>query len=166
MSTRIKRRHACAALGYSLVVYGLLSGGLAVVSLIQVLQSDLSAWSKNTQIARFAEVLVAVLSGAAIILWPSRVLIALVVWCTALFASSFAHGWPLQNIDPLWLLAIFSQSFACLIGLVVLSRHTRHIRDSDSSPHCEQCGYALRGLSEPRCPECGRVYTLDEFYKL
>lgn len=21
---------------------------------------------------------------------------------------------------------------------------------------CEQCGYALAGLAEPRCPECGR----------
>lgn len=25
--------------------------------------------------------------------------------------------------------------------------------------YCRQCGYALRGLSEPRCPECGRPYN-------
>ena len=24
--------------------------------------------------------------------------------------------------------------------------------------HCEQCGYSLRGLSEPRCPECGTPF--------
>ena len=25
--------------------------------------------------------------------------------------------------------------------------------------HCEQCGYSLRGLSEPRCPECGTSFN-------
>ena len=24
---------------------------------------------------------------------------------------------------------------------------------------CLDCGYRLRGLAEPRCPECGRVFT-------
>lgn len=23
--------------------------------------------------------------------------------------------------------------------------------------HCRKCGYTLRGISEPRCPECGEV---------
>lgn len=31
---------------------------------------------------------------------------------------------------------------------------------------CNQCGCDMRSLIEPRCPECGRVYTLDEFHKL
>ncbi len=26
---------------------------------------------------------------------------------------------------------------------------------------CPKCGYALNGLREARCPECGEVYTLD-----
>src|SRR3954464_7844824 len=26
------------------------------------------------------------------------------------------------------------------------------------SPHCEQCGYDLRALTEPRCPECGKPF--------
>ncbi|MCH8852005.1 MAG: hypothetical protein IID41_05065 [Planctomycetes bacterium] len=25
---------------------------------------------------------------------------------------------------------------------------------------CRQCGYHLRGLTEPRCPECGTEFTL------
>ncbi len=25
---------------------------------------------------------------------------------------------------------------------------------------CRQCGYYLRGLTEPRCPECGTEFTL------
>ncbi|UCG15098.1 MAG: hypothetical protein JSV19_07345 [Phycisphaerales bacterium] len=28
--------------------------------------------------------------------------------------------------------------------------------------HCPGCGYNLRGLSEQRCPECGRAFTFDE----
>jgi hypothetical protein len=28
--------------------------------------------------------------------------------------------------------------------------------------HCPECGYNLRGLSEQRCPECGRPFTFEE----
>lgn len=28
---------------------------------------------------------------------------------------------------------------------------------------CKRCGYALAGLPEHRCPECGRTFTLDEY---
>jgi hypothetical protein len=28
-------------------------------------------------------------------------------------------------------------------------------RDADDLPHCRRCDHILRGLSEPRCPECG-----------
>ena len=27
---------------------------------------------------------------------------------------------------------------------------------------CPRCGYSLRGLTEPRCPECGRPVTLPQ----
>ncbi|MBN1341731.1 MAG: hypothetical protein JXQ73_03575 [Phycisphaerae bacterium] len=27
---------------------------------------------------------------------------------------------------------------------------------------CPGCGYSLRGLSRPRCPECGRAFTFKE----
>jgi hypothetical protein len=29
---------------------------------------------------------------------------------------------------------------------------------------CGSCGYSLIGLSQSRCPECGRTWTLDELY--
>ena len=28
-------------------------------------------------------------------------------------------------------------------------------RRGDNETRCRKCGYILRGLSEPRCPECG-----------
>jgi hypothetical protein len=30
-------------------------------------------------------------------------------------------------------------------------------------PHCPRCNYNLTGLSEPRCPECGRTFTAAEW---
>jgi rubrerythrin len=33
-----------------------------------------------------------------------------------------------------------------------LCRGSRH---DDGYLHCLKCGYILKGISEPRCPECG-----------
>ena len=33
---------------------------------------------------------------------------------------------------------------------------------TDADLACPLCGYALRGLTEPRCPECGYSFTWDE----
>jgi len=30
-------------------------------------------------------------------------------------------------------------------------------REDDGYLHCLKCGYILKGISEPRCPECGEV---------
>lgn len=30
---------------------------------------------------------------------------------------------------------------------------------------CPKCGYALNGLREARCPECGELYTIDALYR-
>jgi len=32
----------------------------------------------------------------------------------------------------------------------------RHVPPISGETHCGNCGYVLRGLSEARCPECGR----------
>ena len=32
----------------------------------------------------------------------------------------------------------------------------------DDVPHCPLCDYDLRGLTEPRCPECGYRFTWEE----
>jgi len=33
-----------------------------------------------------------------------------------------------------------------------------------SPPMCLQCGYNMSGLTQCRCPECGKDYTLDELW--
>ena len=40
---------------------------------------------------------------------------------------------------------------ACLVYHTLTRRHAV----SDRQTRCGQCGYILKGLTEPRCPECG-----------
>lgn len=40
-----------------------------------------------------------------------------------------------------------------IYGLLGLTWRKRIRRDSET--RCRQCGYILRGITEPRCPECG-----------
>ena len=61
----------------------------------------------------------------------------------------------------------------CFVGplTIVLSRKRRGLHDLLSGTvvvrrgptgHCEQCGYDLRGLPEPRCPECGTPFDPED----
>ena len=45
--------------------------------------------------------------------------------------------------------------FFCVITIYVLfSSHSKSGANS-AETRCRKCGYILRGISEPRCPECG-----------
>lgn len=41
-------------------------------------------------------------------------------------------------------------------------KRTRTIRRRRASKQCIKCGYDLKGLSDPRCPECGTVFCADD----
>lgn len=42
---------------------------------------------------------------------------------------------------------------------------TRHKHAlSSAGLHCADCGYSLRGLTEPRCPECGKRFDPDALH--
>lgn len=45
--------------------------------------------------------------------------------------------------------------------IVVARRHWWPLPDADLRPACATCGYCLRGLPEPRCPECGAEFDPD-----
>jgi hypothetical protein len=46
---------------------------------------------------------------------------------------------------------------AAVIGVLAYAALTRCFGPTTLDPEsrCRRCGYILRGLSEPRCPECG-----------
>jgi sulfite exporter TauE/SafE len=44
----------------------------------------------------------------------------------------------------------------CLLVYVRLMGRGKHA-DEPRETLCRQCGYILRGISEPRCPECGEA---------
>lgn len=49
-----------------------------------------------------------------------------------------------------------------LFGTLVIPAEARvdpqHFPDADFPVHCPHCDYLLRGLPEPRCPECGQPF--------
>ena len=60
---------------------------------------------------------------------------------------------------PWWFLLGGPILFAvCLAIVLVRSRSVK----SDGLPRCRKCGYLLVGLRDPRCPECGTGFDLEE----
>jgi hypothetical protein len=50
--------------------------------------------------------------------------------------------------------------------MTALAETTPHGDDAARDARCPVCDYSLRGLAEPRCPECGwRVGSWDELYR-
>ena len=43
----------------------------------------------------------------------------------------------------------------CTVPAVVVTAWIALHRPRDADCRCRKCGYILRGISEPRCPECG-----------
>lgn len=64
-------------------------------------------------------------------------------------------GW-LQR-DARWILsAVMFRGAPFAAALLTYGATTRRRSPrSDNDTHCRKCAYILRGLSEPRCPECG-----------
>jgi hypothetical protein len=60
--------------------------------------------------------------------------------------------------------AIYAVLAAAMITLAVMSvRSIRRVRRQlpDAGAYCAKCGYSLRGLPEPRCPECGTAFEAE-----
>lgn len=75
--------------------------------------------------------------------------LALVGWYFTSVAGVFWNGTSYPSVQ---VPAALSLSAAACLGwvlLVVLDKRR------DSETRCRKCGHILRGLSQPRCPECG-----------
>ena len=68
-----------------------------------------------------------------------------------------------QVSQPLWEafhvpLQLASFLLVCVISITVygwLTRKYYDLKAQDTETRCRRCGYILRGITEPRCPECG-----------
>ena len=71
------------------------------------------------------------------------------------------HGWGSSAAAP-WqynaMVALINYLPAILVALIAYGVLTRFVgggRAHRDETRCRKCGYILRGISEPRCPECG-----------
>ncbi len=71
----------------------------------------------------------------------------LLIWPT------MSGGWVVVSYDPgVAVPAAITLSLAACFGWLLL---WLSVWRRDRETRCRACGYILRGLSEPRCPECG-----------
>ncbi|MHC4445690.1 MAG: hypothetical protein ACYTF1_18360 [Planctomycetota bacterium] len=65
------------------------------------------------------------------------------------------HRW----LDGLVIQAIFVSVPIMVFSIVTYELLTRYFHPKriyfDGETRCRKCGYILRGITEPRCPECG-----------
>lgn len=83
-------------------------------------------------------------------------------WVTIVLAALALFQWFLTSYLPVYwsgtsfsdvqVPAAISLSAAACVGWVLLIV-LENRRDNET--RCRKCGHILRGLSEPRCPECG-----------
>jgi len=71
-----------------------------------------------------------------------------------------AHGLVGENIfTAVMFLMLGGAQYFCVGRLILWLRKRRKVHDL--LPSCRSCGYCLRGLTEPRCPECGTPFSPD-----
>ncbi len=82
--------------------------------------------------------------------------ILLALAAAAVWAATLDQRLPIAvgmyiNSSSYELCAITLSAAACFGWLLIFLTD----RQRDAMTRCRQCGHILRGLSEPRCPECG-----------
>jgi membrane associated rhomboid family serine protease len=109
------------------------------------------------------------------IVWKFVVAFCLGVFLSALVVMAVIYAWALFTSEPdLYGKSVSAWAFlpALVVGVVYaivraraeFDRQRRHIRTR--AGHCENCDYDLRGLPEPRCPECGYWFKTKRAEKI
>jgi len=86
-------------------------------------------------------------------------------WSTYLAQSSAWDGWIPLGVA---LLVVLTLCVTALVAFTIwrdgYARGWRKAREKP--PTCGDCGYNMSGLTQCRCPECGREYTLDRLWQI
>lgn len=165
------RRYLLRAFGAALIVFGSINTALSVYTLADFnsINSFGGWWISASIIVMTFESLTALVLGMVALSRQNRLLLVLGLWSAVFLAVRFFRsismfGLSLSNLS--YMAWHFASPCAFLVAFVLLYRTRHSWNTSIAGPNCAQCRYNMSGLSEPRCPECGRVYTLDEFYQL
>lgn len=88
--------------------------------------------------------------------WFWRATISILISC-AMFSMLADAIELLLNGCKAWVLGFVLVFPALLLGFTIFGAMTRlrPPKNIDNETRCRKCGYILRGISEPRCPECG-----------
>lgn len=75
--------------------------------------------------------------------------------------------WPRWVDAGVWLLVVLTAGVVALFALLLWrDGYVKGWRAArNQAPLCPGCGYNLSGLSECRCPECGKKYTLEQLWR-
>jgi len=97
----------------------------------------------------------ALAGGSAVLLAMATLYIPIVLhvqeFVAGVLPPSAPHGVYAALVDGLAAIAVIAP--AALVA-VFLDAHLRRPAPPRET-RCRRCGYVLRGLTEPRCPECG-----------
>ena len=106
----------------------------------------------------------------AIALAPTCFILPVLIWSLAMMLVWAQHSdVVMPNTVPQW---VFSPVFRFLAspwwllimllgGIVLCTQAVLEVKRTfprPDSPNCAECGYFLKGLPEPRCPECGKEF--------
>lgn len=76
-----------------------------------------------------------------------------------LVASQLRHM-DVYGTDPFMVLGMYAWGIAAVLAILATGvREARLRRTRRRRTLCARCGYSLRGLREPRCPECGASFA-------
>ena len=101
--------------------------------------------------------------GAYLMHWFWRAAIAVgvaSVFAFAIYCGGFYVVYAITGMDDhpgLWGLIAGAMliGFICCLATDAVLRRVNWSRPIDPETRCRKCGYILRGITEPRCPECG-----------
>jgi hypothetical protein len=101
------------------------------------------------------------------IAWPLMHAELFLVWGSFTFAWCITTGLSQHILTGYWWDDLLGMSLGCWLAnaagaAIILGLMHWYRRPMPMGPYCPQCGYCLIGLSERRCPECGRTFTVEE----
>jgi len=70
------------------------------------------------------------------------------VWALGYALTGLAGGW---GRFAAWLVTSKVLSLPGVVAAILICRR----KSDDTETRCRRCGYILRGITAPRCPECG-----------